>query len=56
MTRFEQIKLMSVEEMAEAIYSSKAERCHFCKPEFCSIIKENCIKGIKKWLESEVEE
>ena len=30
-TNYDRIKSMSVEEMAEAIYSSDIERCHFAK-------------------------
>ena len=58
MTRFEQIKLMDVEEMAEAI-NARTYGCMFrfgC-PCDCGeyYIPKSCVEEIKKWLESEVE-
>ena len=58
MTRFEQIKLMSVEEMAEAI-NAKTYGCMFrfgCPCDCGEDYPESCVEEIKKWLESEVEE
>ena len=59
MTNFEKIKNMSVEEMAREINHICNVPCFPCNDRRCtgdsgSVIK--CCKGIKKWLESEVEE
>lgn len=53
MTNYEKIKAMSVEEMAEFIHGlfGWEGSCGFCKT--CD---NDCIGGMKKWLESEVEE
>lgn len=58
MTQFEKRKAMSVEEMAEEIYTNMACRdCSLCPAEdICSDIPNGCIYTIEKWLESEVEE
>lgn len=55
MTRFEQIKLMNVEEMAEAI-NAKTCGCMFrfgCPCDCGEDYPESCVEEIKKWLESE---
>ena len=56
MTNYDRIKSMSVVEMAKAIHSSEAESCLFCSNDKCTIIEENCIQGIIKWLLQEVSE
>ena len=52
MTNHEQIKNMSVEEMVEFIRDTN---CSHCSGNCLSgtPYKGGCIKGIKKWLESE---
>lgn len=58
MTRFEQIKLMDVEEIAKNIYLYAHNMCKFCiygKGWRCASEFEPCVNGIKQWLESEVE-
>lgn len=58
MTRFEKIKLMDVEEMAETI-NAKTYGCMFrfgCPCDCGDNYPESCVEEIKKWLESEVEE
>ena len=58
MTNFEKIKAMSVEEMAEEIYTNVACRsCNLCPAEdICADAANGCIHTIEKYLESEVEE
>lgn len=58
MTKFENFKNMSVEEMAGLMAHIANYPCLFCadKAGCCSkgdVIK--CYNGLKKWLESEVE-
>lgn len=58
MTRFEQIKLMDVEEMAQAI-NDKTYGCVFrfgCPCDCGENYPKSCVEEIRKWLESEVEE
>lgn len=58
MTNYEKIKAMSVEEMAEEIYTNMA--CHDCDlcpaGDICSDIANGCIYTIKEYLKNEVEE
>ena len=59
MTRFEQIKLMDVGEMAKDIYLYAHNMCRCCiysKGWHCTSELKTCVNGIKQWLESEVEE
>ena len=55
MTNYEQIKNMSVEELAEIFNRNyKCNRCAFnSHPYICNA---NCLDGIKQYLESEVED
>ena len=58
MTRFEQIRLMDIDEMAEVI-NAKTYGCMFrfgCPCDCGENYPESCVEEIKKWLESEVEE
>ena len=58
LTRFEKIKLMSIEEMAQVI-NAKTYGCMFrfgCPCDCGENYPESCVEEIKKWLESEVEE
>ena len=59
MTNFEKIKKMSVEEMASEFNHIGNMPCCVCSENSCygdssSVIR--CIRGIEKWLKSEVEE
>jgi hypothetical protein len=57
MTRFEQIKLMNVKEMAEII-NAKTYGCMFrfgCPCGCGENYPESCVEEIKKWLEEEAE-
>lgn len=56
MTNYEKIKAMSVEEMAE--FLNKGANCVVCKCwDYCLGDGScDCLKGITKYLESEVEE
>lgn len=61
MTNYEHIRNMSVEEMAFAMLRDieKDVVCEYCKPTLRKETKHcngKCTEGIKKWLESEVEE
>lgn len=67
MTNFERIKEMSVEEMASDIAIKVKNACLFCAHletvkkygigcPYCYEEDYGCECGIKKWLESEVEE
>ncbi len=65
MTRFEWIKAMTVQEMAEGIDKMQFATNEICKEMLvCPYMNEdgdvsddcNCIECIVKWLESEVEE
>lgn len=68
MTNYERIKNMSVEEMAIAIFNlyftinglNCEKCCAYTTDEECNKTdndgKGTCIDGIKKWLESEVQE
>ena len=60
MTNYDRIKSMSVDEMGELLAQRNLSCMPFCKE--CENCNQNtfkyplCIKGIKEWLESEVEE
>lgn len=59
-TNYEHIKNMSVEEMADLLAKRNLSCMPFCKE--CENCNQNtfkyplCVKGIEKWLESEVKE
>ena len=53
MTNYERIKKMSVEEMANFLY--KTGDCSCCSAVYGNCFNEDCDKGVKIWLESEVE-
>ncbi len=61
MTNYERIKAMRVEKMAEYIYLRDETLCdEICKSNSpCNngddVESDDCIRCIKKWLESEVE-
>lgn len=59
MTNFERIKNMSIEEMARELNHIGYVPCCVCSENSCygdssSVIR--CIRGIEKWLKSEVGE
>lgn len=61
MTNYERIKQMSVEEMADFINHETDGICSCCdlypdKKDKCYMIEGECKRGIKRWLESEVQE
>ena len=60
MTVFEKFKSESPEEFAErlASYKDKSIQCTFCvyASEYCYGYSKNCVKGIVKYLNSEVTE
>ena len=55
MNNFEKIKQMNIDEMAKFI-SSETTTCKYGDCYDCEVDTDGCINGIKKWLESEVEE
>ena len=55
MTNFEKIKNMTVGEMAEWLQDGINE-CNCCTYGLNLACSDNCIYGIKQWLESEVQE
>lgn len=55
MTNFEKIKQMSINEMVEFLRCyKKCKMCMFFKDKTCT--SSECVYGVKKLLESEVEE
>lgn len=61
-TNYELIKSMSIEEMAEELecFEDTYSRCDFCihcKKNDCQVTdSDDCIDGIKQWLQAETEE
>ncbi len=55
MTNFEKIKNMTVGEMAEWLQDGINE-CNCCTYGLNFACSDNCIYGIKQWLESEVDD
>ena len=57
MNNYERIKAMSIEEMAEFIDELGCTLCEKCKYEDNNCIPyEECVNGLKLWLESEVKD
>lgn len=56
MKQIDRIRNMNAEELAEWIDKNVEEPCEYCLIRDKRPSKHNCIKGIKAWLESEVEE
>lgn len=57
MTQYEKIKAMSIEEMAELLDFGECNCCvYYNKHGVSSCGAHECIEGVMKWLESEVEE
>ena len=56
-TKFDEIKAMTIDEMAEFIADSQTDICDYCKPDETTVCgnPECCNRGIKAWLESEAE-
>ena len=57
MNNYEKIKNMSIEEMAEMLHNITDDCCNsYCSaPLNCQGTLEECILGIKQWLEQEAE-
>lgn len=56
MTKFENFKNMSIEEMAAEMNDKLLNACDYCNSRICGLRTENaCINGIIDWLQSEVE-
>lgn len=55
MTNYEKIKNMTIEEMAECLQDGINE-CDCCAYGLNFACPNTCIYGIKKWLETEVQE
>ena len=58
MTNNEKFNTMSIDEKVEFFYSLEEYTCRYCAYHYekngCFKHKQECRKGIKKWLESEV--
>ncbi len=53
MKNIDKLRELSADELAELL---ELGSCVFCSLKFFSCTCDDCVSGIKKWLESEVEE